>query len=144
MGAIDYAVRTPGLIVMAWFAPGELELYVESTGGRLREGAARVWDGIRENATTMRPTLRRLVVYDEDTNDELAMASWGVRNGLWVEGLYVPIATGLVSCVVLATAGTFDHPSTDFLYGSATALVVAILSLARLLWLLKSKELVWR
>jgi hypothetical protein len=104
----------------------------------------KVWDSIRENAKASRPALRRLVIFDEDTKDELATASWGAWARLWRDGHFVPIATGLVTAVVLAAAEVFNHPSVDFLYGSATALVIAVLSLGSLLWPSKSKELVWR
>jgi hypothetical protein len=142
--AMNYAARTPGLIVMAWFAPRELEIYVESTGGRLREGATKVWSAIRENGKASKPALERLIVLDEDANDELATAYWGVGGSLRREDLFVPVATGIVTAAVLAVVEVVGHASADFFYGSATALGVAILSVGRLLWPSKSKELVWR
>jgi hypothetical protein len=142
--SIDYAARTPSLIVMAWFAPKGLEIYVESTGGRLREGAVNVWWAIRQNGKKLKPDLERLAVFDEDSNDVLVSASGGIEGRLRQDGLFVPIATGIVTVVVLMVVQTFGHASADFFYGSATALGVAIMSVGRLLWRSKTKELVWR
>lgn len=141
---LDYAAQTPGLIVMARFAPRELEIYVESTGGRLREGAAKVWWAVHRNGARLKPELERLVVFDEDANDVLASASWGIRARLSQDGSFVPIATGVVTAAVLVVAQASGHASVDFLYGSATALGVAILTAVRLLWFSKAKELAWR
>lgn len=141
---ITYAARTPALIVMASIAGKNLELYVESSGGRLREGAVTVWNAIRDDGKALKPKLRGLVLVDEDAYDVIATASAGISGGLRREDLFLPVATGVVTAIVLAGAKTFGHVSTDFLYGSATALAVAILSIGRLLWPSRSKELVWR
>lgn len=141
---ITYAARTPGLIVMASIAGKNLELYVESSGGRLREGAVTVWSAIRDDGKALKPKLGRLVLVDEDANDVIATASVGVGGSLRREDLFLPVATGVVTAVVLAGVQIFGHVSADFLYGSTTALAVAILSIGRLLWPSRSKELVWR
>jgi hypothetical protein len=97
-----------------------------------------------QSGQALKPDLERLVVFDEDSNDVLASAHGGRRDRLRADGLFVPIATGIVTGVVLVAAQAFGHASADFLYGSATALGVAILSLGRLFWPSKAKELVWR
>jgi hypothetical protein len=141
---ITYSAFTPGLIVMASIAERKLELYVESSGGRLREGAVAVWTAIRDEGNALKPKLGRLVLVDEDAYDVIATASLAVGGGLGRADLFLPIATGVATAVVLAGAQILGQVSADFLYGSATALAVAILSIGRLLWPSKSKELVWR
>lgn len=143
--SVTYAARTGGLIVMAEFVGGQkLVLYVESSGGLLRDGAGKVWSEIRDEGEALKPKLRRLVLFDEDANDLIATAAVGLGGNLRREDLFVPVATGIVTAVVLALVSALGHPSADFLYGSATALGVAILSVGRLVQSFKSKELVWR
>jgi hypothetical protein len=141
---ISYSAFTPGLIVMASIAERKLELYIESSGGRLREGAIGVWNAIRDEGKALKSKLGALVLVDEDAYDVIATASVAVGGGLARADLFLPVATGLVTAVVLAGAKIFGQVSADFLYGSATALAVAILSIGRLLWPSRSKELVWR
>jgi hypothetical protein len=142
--AIGYSARTPDLIVMAWFAPREVQIYVESSGGRLREGAVRVWSAIHDGGNALKPKLGRLVIFNEDASDRLASGYCGIGVILRREDLFLPVATGLVTAVILGAAKLLGHVSADFLYGSATSLVVAILSVGRLLRSSISKEVVWR
>lgn len=142
--SIDYAASKIGLVVMASFVGRSLELYIESSGGQLRAGAARVWAAIRDNASEMKPKLMRLVLFDEDANDVIVEAGVGVGGRLRRQDLFVPIATGAASMLVVVLVRIFAQASPDFYYGSATAVAVAILSLARLVLPLSEKELVWR
>jgi hypothetical protein len=142
--SIDYAASHMGLIIMASFVGNDFVLYIESSGGQLRAGAVSVWNVIRHNAEALKPRLGRLVLLDEDANDVVATVAIGVRERLLSEELFVPIATGAVTAIVLGVVEIFSKVSSDFVYGSATALVVAILSVIRLLWMSRSKELVWR
>jgi len=142
--SIAYAARHVGLIVMASHAGRSFTLYVESSGGQLREGSVKVWSAIRDNGQKLKPKLERIVILDEDAKDVLATARAGVGGALSREDLFVPVATGLVTGIVLAAAEIFGGTSRDFLYGSATALAVAILSVGRLVWTSASKKLVWR
>jgi hypothetical protein len=142
--SIDYAARKVGLILMASFIGKDLELYVESSGGRLREGVARVWRVLSEEAKDFKPELVRLVLFDEDSSDVITEAARGIGANLRREDLFIPIATGIVSALVLLIVRVLGHPSADFYYGSATALGVAILSVVRLALPWRTKELVWR
>jgi hypothetical protein len=143
--SIVYAsVIKPGVALLASNSGKTVELYVESSGGRLREGAESVWAKIRDNGKAIKPKLLRLVLVDEDANDVLATASAAAGKHLRRDDLFLPIATGVVTAVVLAGAEILGRVSADFVYGSATALAVAILSLGRLLWSSRSKDLVWR
>lgn len=149
--AVTYAARTPGLIVMAWFVGTGVELYVEAGPGRsLRREAVGVWSAIRDDpqGNALKLKLKRLALVDEDAPEEIVTARPGV--GGWLGGrlklgpndLYAPIATGIVTGVVLLVVAIVSQASSDFFYGSATALGVAAVSLALLFW--PSKELVWR
>jgi hypothetical protein len=142
--SISYAARTHGLIVMAEFVGNRVVVYVESSGGRLRAGAVEVWGDIRDGTKPLRPKLKRLILLDEDANDEIATAAAGVAASLRREDLFVPIATGIVTALVLAAVSKYGHASSDFLYGSLPALGVAILSLGRLVSRSLSKEPKWR
>ena len=144
---ISYTGRAPGLTVMAWTAGGRLELYVESSPGRLRETSERVWEAILDGDRTysgrrLRPRLQSVSLVDPDTRDVLATATVGAGK-IVRDQLFVPVVTGIVSAIVLAIA-LVRGASEEFLYGSVTALAVAILSACKLAWSLRSKELMWR
>jgi hypothetical protein len=143
VAGMRYAGRAPGLIVMAWTRPGRVEIYVESSTGRLRAAGQKVWEVVRETGTELSPTLQSLILFDPDENDVVAEAAIGVRQRIVGDQLFVPIITGIVTAIVLVVA-LVRGASQEFLYGSITALVVAILSLGRLALILRSKELKWR
>jgi hypothetical protein len=144
---VAYAARTPkGLIVMAWSTGGEGEVYVESSTGRLRACSEQVWEAILEGAKQgepkkMNPRLHSLELVDLP-GDVVATASVGVGR-LLRDQLFGPIVTGAVSAVVLGIA-LLLNASGNFVYGSITALAVAILSLVRLIWSSRGKKLAWR
>jgi hypothetical protein len=145
---VTYAASTPsGLTVMAWTSPGRAEIYVESSTGRLRSCSEKVWEAIQDNGKTlrpkrMRPKLHSLELIDPVPSDVVATASVGLGK-LVRDQLFVPVATGVVTAVVLVVA-IEQGASQDFVYGSITALTVAILSLVRLISNARSKKLIWR
>jgi len=144
---IEYANAKPDHIVLAWFLGNHAELYVEAMPGHaLRDVAVSAWDAIRDTGKAWKPKLARLALVDEDAADVLVTARLGVGGALKLKrgDLVAPIATGGVSAVVagLAGAGTFGHVTTDFFYGSATPVGIAILSVGLLAC--PSKDLVWR
>ncbi len=144
---VAYAARTAkGLIVMAWSANGTGEVFVESSTGRLRSCSEQVWDAIREEGKQltpkpMRPKLHSLELVDLP-GDVVATASVGVASILH-DQLLGPIVTGLVTGIVLLIS-VLLHSSEHFVYGSMTAIVIAILSLARLIWSSRHRRLAWR
>jgi hypothetical protein len=143
--SIKYATRVGGLIAMAEFVGMKRAVvYVESSGGRLREGAAGVLGDIRTGAKAIKPKLTELTLFDEAANDTIATAGAGIRGALRQEELFVPIATGVLTALVIAGVMAFGHGSVDFLYGSIVALGVAIISVIRLIVQSTSKKLVWR
>jgi hypothetical protein len=89
----------------------------------------------------MKPKLHSLELIDLP-GDVVATASVGVEKVLR-DQLLGAILTGAVTAIVLVVAVTLDA-SENFLYGSITALSVAILSLLRLFWSSRRKELAWR
>jgi hypothetical protein len=75
--AFRYAGVSPDFVVMAWPTEGRLDLYVESSSGRLRTSALQVWEIVRKGKHKLRPQLKSLVLFDEDTNDAVARADVG-------------------------------------------------------------------
>jgi hypothetical protein len=145
---VTYAARTPsGLTVMTWPSTGRAEVYVESSTGRLRSCSEEVWEAIRDNGKRlkpkrMKPKLHSLLLLEPAPGDVMATASVGLGK-IVRDQLFLPIATGIVTAAVLVIALARDA-SEEFVYGSITALAVAILSLIRLLADLRNRKLVWR
>jgi hypothetical protein len=145
-GVTYAAITARGLIVMARSTYGKGEIYVESSSGRLRACSEQVWQAIREEGKRLepkplKPKLHSLELIDLP-GDVVATASVGVEKVLR-DQLLGAILTGAVTAIVLVVAVILDA-SENFLYGSITALSVAILSLLRLFWSSRRKELAWR
>jgi hypothetical protein len=141
--AITYAARGPGLVVMAWPTPRRTYLFVESSEGRLRKAAEDVWRVIHSNAPGLKPKLNSLVLLDEGSNDEIALATVGLRDNVRRAEIMGPIAIGLATALVVAVAvGGFDA-SASLAIGSIPAFVAAILALAWLAIDVRSRKLVW-
>jgi hypothetical protein len=144
-GSIRYTAVTQGLLVMAeYVGTKKLVLYVESIGGLLRHGAETIWADIRKRGANLKPKLTRLVISDQRANDILASASLGVRGKILAGDAAAPVLTGVVTGAVLLVALLVGNASADFVYGSATALAVALLYVASILRALSSKEISWR
>jgi hypothetical protein len=145
--SISYAASTAkGLIVMARSTDRAGEIYVESSTGRLRGCSEQVWEAIREEGKRlepqpMKPRLHSLELVDLP-GDVVATASVGIER-IVRDQLLGPILTGLVTAIVLVVAILLGA-SENFLYGSITALAVAILSFVRLVWSSRDKRLTWR
>jgi hypothetical protein len=147
--SIAYAARTRGFIVMSEpVGANKLVLYIESSGGGLRQGAEEIWGEMRDNAgrkgSRLKPKLTKLILYDEDANDVIATAGVGAFDRIRREDTIGPVITGVVTAVVLAFALAFGNASPDFFYGSATALIVALLYAGYIVWSMFSKALAWR
>jgi len=145
--SIVYAARTRGWIVMAESMGQERSvLYIESSGGgRLREGAVEIWREVDEgeSAKTFKPKLRRLVLLDEDAGEKIATATTGIGASLKRGELLAPILTGLVTAAVIGGVAVLGQLTVAFVYGSLTAIGVAIISLFRLFLQSRSKDLLW-
>jgi ABC-type microcin C transport system permease subunit YejE len=142
--SIKYTVLTQGLIVMAeYIGAKKVVLYVEAISGLLRQGAETIWKDIRQQET-LKPKLTRLVIIDERANDILASAALGVRGKVLGGDAAAPILTGVVTGAVLLVALVVGNASADFVYGSATALAVAVVYIASILRALGSKAISWR
>jgi hypothetical protein len=118
-------------------------LYVEAISGLLRQGAETIWNDIRQQ-DTLKPKLTRLVIIDERANDVLASAALGVLGKVLGGDAAAPILTGVVTGAVLLVALVVGNASADFVYGSATALAVAVVYIALILRALSSKAISWR
>jgi ABC-type microcin C transport system permease subunit YejE len=143
-GAIKYTAVTQGLIVMAEYVGArKVVLYVEPTSGLLRHGAETIWTDIRQRGN-LKPKLTRLVINDERANDILASAALGVRGKVLGGDATTPVLTGVVTGAVLVVALLVGNASADFVYGSATALAVAVVYIALIVRALRSKAITWR
>ncbi len=144
-GSIKYTALTQGLIVMAeYVGMKKVVLYVEPTSGLLRHGAETIWRDIRQRGANLKPKLTRLVINDERANDILASAALGVRGKVVGGDATAPVLTGVVTGAVLLVALLVGNASADFVYGSATALAVAVIYIALILRALGSKAISWR
>jgi len=144
-GSIKYTAVTQGLIVMVeYVGTKKVVLYVEPTGGLLRHGAETIWTDIRERGANQKPKLTRLIIIDERANDILASAALGVRGKVLGGDATAPVLTGAVTGVVLLVALLIGNASADFVYGSATALAVAVVYIASTIRALSSKAISWR
>jgi hypothetical protein len=141
--SITYAGSGPGVQVLAWPTEGRLYLYVESSG-RLRSAAGDVWDNVRKKGSGLHPKLERLVLFDEDANDQIAEASVGLIANLRRPELFLTLGTGVVSAAWLAVALAAFEATGDLVLGAIPALVAAILAVVILIADLRSKRLVWR
>lgn len=141
--AIAYAARGPGLVVMAWPTPRRTHLFVESSEGRLRKAAEDVWRVIHGSASELKPELDSLVLLDEGSNDEIALAAVGLRDNIRRAEIMGPIVIGLATALVIAVAiGSFDAP-VSLAIGSVPAFVAAVLALGWLTIDVRNRKLVW-
>lgn len=143
---VTYAANLPtGMTVMAWGSPGRTEVYVESTAGRLRAFSEQVWEEIltqaRRRKPKLKPRLHKCELVDEP-GDVMASASAGMLQVVR-DQVAAPIVTGIATAVVLVVA-IVRHASEDFIYGSVTAVAVALLALGYLVYSSRTKKLVWR
>lgn len=146
--SIIYAARTRGWIVMAESVGRERTvIYIESSGGgRLREGAVEIWREVDESegAKTLKPKLRRLILLDEDAGEKIASATTGIGASLKRGDLLAPILTGTVTVVVIGGFAALGQLTASLVYGSLTAIGVAIIAIFRLFLQSRSKDLLWR
>jgi hypothetical protein len=142
--AISYAAHIPGLVVMAWPTPGQVVLYVESSGGRLRRGAGDIWQVVRNAVPDLRPSLDSLVLLDEDANDELAFAEVGVAANLKRPELRYAFVLGIVTAVWLTIALAAFDATGALVLGSIPAILAAVIAAGVLVADSRSKRLVWR
>ncbi len=119
-------------------------LYIESSGGLLRQGVEDVWGELHNRGKPLEARLQRLQLIDEDASDIIATAGVGLLGSVRRDDTIGPIVTGIVTTLVLVVAWLTGNATPEFLYGSATALGVAILYVAGILWSARSKKLVWR
>lgn len=141
--SIRYSVEARGLLLLAWPTPGRLFLYVESSGGRLRETAANVWAILHTGGAAHRPELEFLVLFDEDANDGVAEARVGLSANFSRE-LTLTFITGLVSAIWIVLALAFFDVSGDTVLGAVPAFIAATIALVALLTGVRNKRLVWR
>lgn len=143
-GAITYSAVGPAFIVMAWPTPERLFLYVESSGGRLRRAAGDVWDVIRRGGSSLDPTIRSVVLFDEDANDEIATARVGLTANLERRELQYTIIVGVVTTAWLTVALAAFDATGDLVLGAVPALVATALASVALVADTKRQRLVWK
>jgi hypothetical protein len=145
-GSIACAAFAPDLVLMAWPTPGQVVLFVESDGGRLRRVAAQAWDTTRKAAKELKPKLILLVLLDEDKGDEIATTEVGLGPNIKRPELVVAAGTGLVTTAVLGLGATGwiqgFNVTTELIIGSVPALVAAIMALVYAVAAVRGKKLV--
>lgn len=142
--SINFAAHGPGLLVLAWATSGRLFLFVESSEGRLRKAAEDVWQLVHSNGQSLDPRLESLLLFDEDSNDDIARAGVGLGENASRNEIAIPMSVGVITAVVVLVAIVGFGASWDLAVGSIPALVAAILAVGWLLADTRRKKLVWR
>lgn len=141
---VTYAAVAPGFTLLAWPTPGQLYLYVEASGGRIREVGDTVWSIVWRGQPALKPKLQSLLLVDEDANDVIACAGVGVFANLRRPEIWLAFLTGVGSAIWLALAlGTLGSPG-DLVLGAVPAFIAAIISLVILILDVRNKKLAWR
>lgn len=129
---------------MAWATSGRLFLFVESSEGRLRKAAEDVWQLVHSSDGGLDPKLDSLLLFDEDSNDNIARAGVGLEENLRRNEIAIPISVGAITAVVVLVAVVGYGATWDLAIGSIPALVAAIIAAGWLLADTRARKLVWR
>ena len=142
--ALSYAAYGAPALVLAWATPGQLFVYLEPSGGRLRRAASDVWDIVRKSGSALNPHLKALVLLDEDANDEVANASVGLLSNLRRPEIAFTMVTGVVTLVWLVVALTVFQATGDLVLGAIPPLLASFIATTSLVADTRRQKLVWR
>ena len=142
--AIEYAATRPGYRILAWAAEGQVSIYVESLGGRLRDSAGDVWDLTRRVSGGLSPRLKRVVLFDEDANDVILEGTAGLLTSFRRPEVFLTLTIGFLSTIWLGVALVLFDATGDLVLGAIPAIGAAILALLTLFADWKSRRLRWQ
>jgi hypothetical protein len=141
---LQYARQGISSLVLAWATPGRLVIYVEPSGGRLRDEASSIWEIVRDNGSPLNPHLRSLSLFDEDANDQIATANVGTAAQIKRPELAVALIAGAATLVWLAFALLLFKASGDLVLGAIPSLVGGLVAGAVLRIDARAQKLVWQ
>ncbi len=103
-----------------------------------------MWDVIRRGGSSLDPTIRSVVLFDEDANDEIATARVGLTANLERRELQYTIIVGVVTTAWLTVALAAFDATGDLVLGAVPALVATALASVALVADTKRQRLVWK
>jgi hypothetical protein len=141
---LQYAKQGLSSLILAWATPGRLVIYVEPSGGRLRDEASSVWEIVRDSGSKLNPRLKLLSLFDEDANDQIATAGVGTAAQIKRPELAVALIAGAATLIWLAFALLLFKAGGDLVLGAIPSLVGALVAGVVLRIDAQSQKLVWQ